>query len=41
MTPITGAHWRWSSRATELCGEAPDAEIIGKLTVLTDLEPDD
>ncbi|MGH8656752.1 MAG: hypothetical protein ACREYE_33255 [Gammaproteobacteria bacterium] len=25
----------------ELYGESPDAEIIGKLTMLTDLEPDD
>lgn len=29
------------TRYRELCGEAPDAEIVGKLTMLTDLEPDD
>ncbi len=28
-------------RYRELYREAPDAEIIGKLTMLTDLEPDD
>lgn len=28
-------------RYRELYGESPDAEIIGKLTMLTDLEPDD
>jgi len=29
------------TRYRELWGEAPDAEITGKLTMLTDLEPDD
>lgn len=28
-------------RYTELYGEAPEAEIVGKLTMVSDLEPDE
>jgi hypothetical protein len=29
------------ARYTELYGEAPEAEILGKLAMVSDLEPDD